>query len=304
MIQDKSHDVRAVLMAIVLFVLISSLAGCFFFPDNNKDGPPDRQVDLSQIKNPTPHYLPKSRYGNPKSYVVNGKRYHVLKTAAGYNKRGIASWYGTKFHGKLTSTREPYNMFAMTAASPELPIPSYARVTNLRNGRSIIVKVNDRGPFEDNRILDLSYAAAKKLGYENRGTAPVRVTSITFTKNRPYTPIYGDKPHYRHRPQRHFAKQNPARFLEKTHHPIRYNKQETKPFYLQVAAFSAKKPAKNLELKLQNMTAHHIRISHRVDLGSHLYKVQIGPIQNFMDTLSLKKSIRAAGYGDAIIVNG
>lgn len=305
MLQDKSHDVRAILMAIVLFILIASLAGCFFFPGEDKDGPPDRRVDVSQIKNPKPHYLPKSRYGNPNSYVVNGRRYHVLSTAAGYNKRGVASWYGTKFHGRLTSTREPYNMFAMTAASPVLPIPCFVRVTNLRNKRSIIVKVNDRGPFEDNRILDLSYAAAKKLGYENRGTAPVQVTSITFAKNRPYTPIYADHS-YHHTPANSLPKKRTIRYATHTWQHTSHHEpgSEKHPFYLQVAAYSAQTTAKKLQSKLQKYTAHHIRIAHNRRSGSHLYKVQIGPIINFMDTLALKKQIRAKGFNDAIIVNG
>lgn len=125
-----------------------------------------------------PAPVPYSRHGNPNSYVVHGKRYHVLKTTKGYDKTGYASWYGTKFHGRLTSTREPYDMHAMTAASPVLPIPSYVHVTNLDNGRSVVVKVNDRGPFKSNRIIDLSYAAAKKLGYINKGVGHVRVTGI------------------------------------------------------------------------------------------------------------------------------
>ena len=128
-----------------------------------QDGPPSKNIDVTQIPNAVPKAEPKSQYGNPSSYTVNGKTYYVLKNAQGYDKKGIASWYGTKFHGQLTSTREPYNMYAMTAASTELPLPTYVRVTNLENGRQVIVKVNDRGPFDKDRIIDLSYVAAKKL---------------------------------------------------------------------------------------------------------------------------------------------
>jgi rare lipoprotein A len=146
-----------------LLVLSGALSGCHIpFIGHTQDGPPHRDVDVSNIPNAVPRDLPKSPYGNPKRYTVNGVTYHVLPTAKNYQATGIASWYGKKFHGRLTSTRERYNMFAMTAASPVLPIPSFVRVTNLRNGRSVIVKVNDRGPFAPNRILDLSYAAAKK----------------------------------------------------------------------------------------------------------------------------------------------
>ena len=153
-----------------------------------KDGPPKGRIDVSQIHNPTPRQEPKSRYGNPSSYVIAGKRYYVLPTSDGYKKKGIASWYGTKFHGRLTSSREPYDMLAMTAASPELPIPCYAEVTNLENGERIIVRVNDRGPFAPNRIIDLSYAAATKLGFSQKGVLIVNETErILLEDSRPGT---------------------------------------------------------------------------------------------------------------------
>ncbi|MDF3054127.1 MAG: rare lipoprotein [Gammaproteobacteria bacterium] len=163
--------------AVVLFsASITLLVGCAS-PPNQNELPPKLSA-----KNDIPDAIPKaeqlSRYGNPNSYVVAGNRYHVLKSTASYEKTGMASWYGTKFHGRLTSSREPYDMHSMTAASPTLPIPSYVHVTNLSNGRSVIVKVNDRGPFKSNRIIDLSYAAAKKLDYLNHGTAKVKVTAI------------------------------------------------------------------------------------------------------------------------------
>ena len=124
---------------------------------------------------------PHNKYANPSSYIISGKRYYVIQNAAGYDKVGNASWYGRSFHGKRTSSHEAYNMYSMTAASPVLPIPSYVRVTNLRNGLSTVVKVNDRGPFVANRIIDLSYAAAKILGYASRGTTQVRVTVLNIS---------------------------------------------------------------------------------------------------------------------------
>ncbi len=127
---------------------------------------------------PTPHKLPLSRYGNPKSYEVFGVDYYLLASNQRYTKRGVASWYGDKFHGKRTSSGEPYNMYAMTAAHKTLPIPVYAQVTNLENGRKVIVKINDRGPFVKNRLIDLSYAAAIKLGVVAKGTARVEVTTV------------------------------------------------------------------------------------------------------------------------------
>lgn len=121
---------------------------------------------------------PRSKYGNPASYEVYGKTYHVLDTARGYRETGLASWYGEDFHGKRTSSGEPYNMHAMTAAHKTLPLPTYVRVTNLRNRREIIVRVNDRGPFVDDRIIDLSFAAATELDIVRSGTVEVEVTTV------------------------------------------------------------------------------------------------------------------------------
>lgn len=121
---------------------------------------------------------PRSRYGNPKAYEVMGERYFVLNSAAGYKERGRASWYGTKFHGKRTSSGEPYDMYQMTAAHKTLPLPTYVRVTRKSNGRSVIVKVNDRGPFHTGRIIDLSYAAAARLDLLKEGSAEVEVEAL------------------------------------------------------------------------------------------------------------------------------
>lgn len=139
------------------------------------DGPPGQPFDVSKIPEPVPRDEPLARYGNHSPYEVLGKRYRVLPSRSGYVERGIASWYGTKFHGRLTSTREPYDMYQFTAAHKTLPLPSYARVTRLDNGRSVVVRINDRGPFVGDRIIDLSYAAAVKLGMHLTGTAPVEV---------------------------------------------------------------------------------------------------------------------------------
>jgi rare lipoprotein A (peptidoglycan hydrolase) len=170
----------------VRIVSAVSLLGCALLvgcasPYNQQNEMPPRLSQGDAQQDAVPKAEARSRYGNPSSYVVAGNRYHVLKTSKSYEKTGMASWYGTKFHGRLTSSREPYDMHAMTAASPHLPIPSYAHVTNLSNGHTVIVKVNDRGPFKSDRIMDLSYAAAKKLGYLNHGTAKIRVTAIDTT---------------------------------------------------------------------------------------------------------------------------
>ena len=143
-----------------------------------EDGPPapsEIPYGLRSLPDPVPSAEPPSRYGNPPSYDVQGATYYPMKSAAGYQAVGTASWYGRKFHGRRTSSGEPYDMFKLTAAHRTLPIPTYVRVTNLENGRQTLVRVNDRGPFHDDRLLDLSYAAAVKLGFSRQGTARVRV---------------------------------------------------------------------------------------------------------------------------------
>lgn len=147
----------------------------------DKNGKPAKSlydVDVSQIPDAEPREEPFARYGNKSPYVVFGESYRVLPSAKGYKERGIASWYGPDFHGKRTSSWEPYDMFRMTAAHKSLPLPTYAKVTNLQNGKHVIVKVNDRGPFHDGRIIDLSFAAAKKLDMAVNGTSQVEVEAL------------------------------------------------------------------------------------------------------------------------------
>src|SRR6201999_1972511 len=139
--------------------------------------PPPFNVD--SIPDAVPRVEPRSAHGNPPFYNAMGKRYYVLGSADGYMERGVASWYGPTFHGVNTSSGERYDMYGMTAAHKTLPIPCYARVTNLLNGRSIVVRINDRGPFVANRLIDLSYTAAAKLDMLRGGTAMVEVRVVT-----------------------------------------------------------------------------------------------------------------------------
>lgn len=155
-----------------------ALGGCAALgPGEPADGP-GAEIDPGTIEPAQPRAEPKSRYGNPESYVVHGRRYRVSETAEGYVAEGTASWYGSKFHGRRTSSGETYDMYALTAAHRSLPLPTYVHVTNLDNGKSLVVRVNDRGPFHDDRLIDLSYAAAVKLGFADSGTAPVRVRAL------------------------------------------------------------------------------------------------------------------------------
>lgn len=139
---------------------------------------PPPPADVGSIPDAVPRVEPRSTVGNPAFYDVLGKRYFVLPTAEGYKERGVASWYGPTFHAKNASNGDAYDMYAMTAAHKTLPLPAYARVTNLANGRSVVVRVNDRGPFVGNRIIDLSYTAAYKLDMLRAGTAFVEVEAL------------------------------------------------------------------------------------------------------------------------------
>jgi rare lipoprotein A len=160
------------------------LAGCAHAPLRPQPAAPapiavPSPAATAPVPDAIPRLEPRSAHGNPPFYTVAGRRYIVLPTSVGFIERGVASWYGADFHGLRTSTGEPYDMFAMTAAHKTLPLPCYARVTNLSNGRSVVVRINDRGPFVDNRVIDLSYSAASKLDMIRRGTAFVQLEVLT-----------------------------------------------------------------------------------------------------------------------------
>lgn len=149
----------------------------------HRDGP-GQVAKTTKTQPVVPKQEPLSKYGNPESYVVFGKRYYPIKTNVGFREQGIASWYGKKFHGRKTSSGEIYDMYKMTAAHKHLPLPSFVNVRSLETGNSIVVRVNDRGPFHDGRVIDLSYAAASKLGMLEKGTARVEVTAINSGETR------------------------------------------------------------------------------------------------------------------------
>ena len=216
------------------------------------DSAPKKKIDVETIPNAIPKREPKSRYGNPKSYVVFGKRYYVMDSGKGYIEKGIASWYGTKFHGRRTSSGETYDMYAMTAAHKSLPLPTYVKVTNLSNDKFIVVKVNDRGPFHENRIIDLSYTAAIKLDIIQKGTGLVEVKAIDPEGSTEDNLVKDDK----------------------------ISTQDTS-FYIQVGTFSKLESAKILKQKLGSFGDNLIKISNVIVSGNTLYRVRIGP---FTDT--------------------
>ena len=168
---------RCLLVALLAAVV---LTGCTAFERDDR-APSRPRAGLETLPDPVVRDESLSRWGND-DYVEAGRTYRILPTAAGYDRVGVASWYGLKFHGRRTSSGETYDMYRLSAAHPILPIPGYARVRNLENGRETVVRVNDRGPFHGARFLDLSYAAAVKLGFAEQGTARVRVTALDESK--------------------------------------------------------------------------------------------------------------------------
>lgn len=267
---------------------ILMLSGCS--STIKRDGPPKFYVDETKIPNAVPKAEPKAKYGNMASYRVFGKRYYVMKSNVHYDEIGIASWYGTQFHAKRTSSGEPYNMLGMTAAHKTLPLPTYVQVTNLNNGKKIIVKVNDRGPFATGRIIDLSYVAAKKLGITGHGTAKVRVTAIN--------------PNQWHRETKILAYKAPIKTIQQTvtHQQkiqtpsYQYLHTEQKEnYYLQVGAFKDERNA----IRLKNQLISYFRAPIQVQIptiGQSFYRVQIGPFEDLISADLVSNQLKNLGF--------
>ncbi len=253
------------------------------------DGPPRWPVDVSQIPNAKPKVEAKSKYGNPPVYNIHGKNYWVMSSSKGYEEKGIASWYGTKFHHHATSNGERYNMLAMTAAHRTLPLPTYVEVTNLKNGRKVIVRINDRGPFANNRIIDLSYAAARKLGMVGHGTAYVDVRAIDPERHR--EPLQNDFWLASNR-----KTTTPTPIVKKTQTASLTKKYST-GIYLQVGAFKNRLFAERLKDKLSRLSASPVTIVRRAD-KNNLYRVEIGPIQDSNTAKRIRQQIGLAGGGE------
>lgn len=227
----------------------------------------DQQTESSGAPSGT---AARSARGNPPFYEVFGQRYYVMNASTGYRERGVASWYGKKFHGKPTSSGEIYNMHAMTAAHKTLPLPTEVRVTNLRNGKSIIVKVNDRGPFVDNRLIDLSYAAAQRLEMITVGTTLVEVESLDAP------------PHAA--PQLASTAPAPVKSKGISFSPIAtaaadpVTNNELIDLYLQVGAFGEQQNAASLQRRLQSRGIGNVVIRYDAAAVPPLYRVRLGPI--------------------------
>ncbi|MGH8238820.1 MAG: septal ring lytic transglycosylase RlpA family protein [Steroidobacteraceae bacterium] len=254
-------------------LLLLFIAGCStapLRPPPTPSLPPPGDIaaipaDIAAIPEPIPKAEPRSKKGNPPFYTVLGRRYFVLEKAEGYSERGVASWYGPGFHAAATSNGERYDMYAMSAAHKTLPLPAYVQVTNLRNGRSVVVRVNDRGPFKDGRIIDLSYTAASKLGMLKDGTTFVEVRALT-----------------------------PAQKVAPPAPP-----QTPEALYVQAGAFATEANASRLleQLRAQGVQKTFVR-EDRVD-GRALYRVRVGPIPSVNEFDRVLARLRSLGLADA-----
>jgi rare lipoprotein A len=214
------------------------------------------------VADAVPKWEPRAKNGNPPFYDVFGKRYFVLPSASGYAERGVASWYGPGFHAISTSTGEPYDMYGMTAAHKTLPLPCYVRVTNISNGRSVVLRVNDRGPFVGNRIIDLSYTAAAKLDMLQNGTAFVEVRSID--------------------PAASGLQAEPA-------------PPTSAGLFVQAGAFADRSRADALVARIRERQIGAVSVSTKQARGQNLYRVRVGPVPDVAGFDHIVQSLAAAG---------
>ncbi len=269
-----------------MLLLISTLllSACGSLPHHRygfaQDSAPNKDIDHTRVTNAVPKAEPRSKFGNPKTYIVMGKRYTVRKTARGFVQTGRASWYGTKFHGHRTSSGEPYDMYAMTAAHKTLPIPSYVEVRNLDNHRKIIVRVNDRGPFAPGRIIDLSYVAAKKLGITVKGTGRVEIRAIDSTTS---------------------AKAQRVSTSPVTR-PAKATSLGNGQLYLQVGAFTNRDNAAQLLNRLVKATEQNVLINRKASGNFNVYRVRIGPLPSEAAALKLRAQLSPLGIDSPHIV--
>jgi rare lipoprotein A len=253
-----------------------------------RDSAPSGSVAIPDLPGDAiPKLEPRSRYGNGPVYEVYGTQYTVLGTSSGYTERGVASWYGKKFHGRLTSSREPYDMYEMTAAHKTLPLPTYVKVRNLRNDKTIVVRVNDRGPFVHNRIIDLSYAAALRLDMVQDGTSLVEVTAISF-----------DEP----------PGERPVRVVEPATPPVEAPEvspeaPEDHEIFVQVGAFGDRANAEKRQASLMAGGITRTFIFADEAAQPPMFRVRIGPIAGVDDYDILVTKLETLGISDPYLVS-
>ena len=299
------HIISTLITTAALIALVALISSCSSTTNTDSQA----GIDPHSVPEPVPKREAPSRYGNPPHYEVFGRRYWVRNTSAGYRQRGRASWYGPKFHGKRTSSGTTYNMYEVTAAHKSLPIPTYARVTRLDNGRSIVVKINDRGPFVDDRIIDLSYVAAAKLGMIKTGTAAVEVVAL-----QPYQTLAraSQAPAAAYTiPQKSVpaSTPKPANFSEailvKTKGSTDRLAGQSAPAafdniaYVQIGAFSLRQSAEKLQTQLSRQLNYAVVLDSR---SADLYKVRVGPVRNRPELNALQQRLADLGFYETSLV--
>ncbi|MBE01541.1 septal ring lytic transglycosylase RlpA family protein [uncultured Marinobacter sp.] len=276
------------------------LAGCASSPETGvssryalaQDRAPAGNFDVSSLSDAQPRYEEPRQAGNKSPYTVWGKTYRVLASNDGYVARGTASWYGEKFHGHKTSNGEIFDMYQMSAAHKSLRIPSYARVTNLENGRSVIVRVNDRGPFHSDRLIDLSYAAAKKLGFQERGTAPVEVAAITVRSDGSMF-LAGE-------PFQLGESHSPAASAPVVAEASTGGVEQA--LFVQLGSFSSRDPAEALVSRVRALLGNPARIR-AFQTGSGLFhRVQVGPFETEEDARQTQALLESHGFSQTILL--
>jgi rare lipoprotein A len=289
----------------------AGLAACFSAPPRPVSPSPvatpqpETPPPAQSVPDVVPRIEPRSRSGNPPFYDVLGKRYFVLSSNVGYVERGVASWYGPGFHKVRTSTGEIYDMYGMTAAHKTLPLPAYVRVTNLQNGRSVVVRVNDRGPFVGNRIIDLSYTAASKLDMLRNGTAMVEVRSLDAA---PATPITAADSAPTAAPLTASPLETASPAAAVAPSPVANSQaadstvtQVAVPasLFIQAGAFSDPKNAERLVEKLRGGGYGKIFVRDNEIAGRRMYRVRIGPVPSVAQFDRIVAALGRVGINDA-----
>ena len=283
-----------------LLVLVFILTACGRTLE--KDGPPSELVtSVEGVLDAIPKEEPRSKYGNPKSYVVFGKRYYTLTASKGFEQTGIASWYGKKFHGRRTSSGEIYDMFAMTAAHKTLPLPTYAKVINLENGLTAIVKINDRGPFHKGRIIDLSYSAAKRLDVLTNGTAKVKLIAID-----PQTWVSSDGAPVGTSDSLEQPKEISQGTLKSQRRTTTILTEDGgvlgNRLFVQVGAFSIRASAEQIRDEVFVVADKQTRVTKIMDGGEIIYRVQIGPLTSVEEADEIIALLSNVGFPGLYLV--
>lgn len=264
------------ILRLVALVLCASMTACAYLPQTDQRGGRDHEVqdsaplqalDPSLIKDAVPKAESLSKRGNHSPYTVLGQTYYVMENYRGFRQRGTASWYGTKFQGRLTSSGEPYDLYAMTAAHRNLPLPVYVKVTNVENGRSVVVRVNDRGPFRNHRIIDVSYAAAVKLGFADQGTALVEIEVLD------------------------------------THNTRNCDNREQDCYYLQTGAFSTARAASEQQQTLESLLSYPVEVVSSVT-PPYWHRVRLGPFASEADAKAARDALRKSLEPESNLASG